>query len=158
MAVLGGRLACPVLLGAPVEVWEVRLLLQLRWLLGGRHQHRVPLAAVLRVIGVFSLGRDTRDRVRAGKGRLLWGQGLPTGPRQEGQTAAAQGTALADEKGSRGPEPTWSKKTTQELQFFLLHLKEKLSGLGVFSKQGFGADLALGQNLCWLLWPSKRHH
>lgn len=50
--VFGGRLA--VLLSPAVEV---RLLLHLSLLLRGRHQQRVPLAPVLRVIRVFSLKR-----------------------------------------------------------------------------------------------------
>lgn len=126
VAVFGGRLASPVLLSPTVEVW---LLLQLRLLLGGHHQHRVCLAAVFRVIRVFSLNRyiNNKGRVREGKG--LTATGFDCGE-----------PAPADEKGTGGLSHTMarqSNKTSQELHFSLLDLKREAVRFSCFLVTGF---------------------
>lgn len=79
-AVLGAR---PVLLRAPVQVGQVGLLLQLRWLLRGGHQHGVALAAILRVVGVFSLVGTQGTESERGRG---WAGGRGAHRAQAGAT------------------------------------------------------------------------
>lgn len=117
VAVFGGHLASPVLLSPTVEVW---LLLQLRLLLGGHHQHRVALATAFRIIWVFSLNRYINNsRVRGGRGltalAVIVGSSLAACLCFLDKQLQAREPPPTDEKGNSGPEPCHGK-TKQENQ------------------------------------------